>query len=609
MATYNTLTKGSTGADVKKLQQNLIDKGYDLGKTGADGKYGAKTQAAVTQYQKDNKLTVDGMAGKQTQGALYTVPKTTTAAGNKQTMELNAGAPTGNKQTMELNAGAPAGTKELYSDNNNGSGVGVGAGVGAGAGVGQGNKTTNETDPLAPPAATAYDPATDTAYQSALATLLQVQQTAPTYKDSYSSQLQDVYNKIVNREKFSFDVNSDAMYQQYKDQYIAQGKLAMADTMGQAAAMNGGYGSSYGQSVGQQAYQGYMQQLNDRVPELYGMALDRYNQEGQDMLNQYAMLGDMADDEYAKYQDSLNKYYRDVDMARSEVDKAYDRGYGAYRDSVGDGQWQQSFDHGVEQDKIGNEQWEKSYAESVKQNEISNKQWQAQFDENVKQNDISNKQWEDSFEYGKKQDTIANDRLDRQEEREKKAENYNKVMSFVGTDYTPSDKELYVAGITRDQYNAMGKYYSGTGGTTAAGGTSAGNTTTRDNVKTMSSSEILEAIEGFVGLGAGDATYEDKVMADKNLHAFLADCVSTNRMSALQAEEYYGMYTYGAWVPPNEKAGTTTGTIAGFRGTVNPTGVVTQASPNLKGSSSDHFASVLAGGVARGPYHNIFSKK
>lgn len=187
------------------------------------------------------------------------------------------------------------------------------------------NASTSTQSPAANDTPTTYDPAVDAAYQSALSALMQAQNNAPVYNDSFSPKLQDVYNQIVNREKFSFDINSDAMYQQMKDQYIAQGKLAAADTMGQAAAMNGGYGSSYGQSVGQQAYQGYMQQLGDVVPEVYGMALDRYNQEGQDLLAQYAMLGDMADDEYAKYQDSLNKYYTDLDIARTEVGKAYNK--------------------------------------------------------------------------------------------------------------------------------------------------------------------------------------------------------------------------------------------------------------------------------------------
>ena len=454
MATYNTLTKGSTGADVKKLQQSLIDKGYDLGPTGADGKYGAKTQAAVTQYQKDNKLTVDGMAGKQTQGSLYTVAKPTTtttgttATGTKQNTVLSAG-DTVNKEKTVLGANEPI-TKEKLSD-----------GAASGSASGSGNEQTHETDPLAPPTPTAYDPTTDAAYQSALATLLQVQQATPTYKDSYSSQLQDIYDKIVNREKFSYDVNSDAMYQQMKDQYIAQGKMAMQDTMGQAAALNGGYGSSYSQSVGQQAYQGYMQQLNDNIPELYDRALAQYNQEGQDMLTQYSMLGDMADDEYQKYLTEMDMYYKNLDMARQDAETAYNRGYGAYRDSVGDSQWQQQYAETVKQNEIANSQWQQSFDENVKQNEIGNQQWEESFGYQKEQDAISNNQWQQSFDHEVEQDKIANERYEdellKEEERNTKSEYYNRVMSYIGTDYVPTDKELYVAGITREQYNAINR--------------------------------------------------------------------------------------------------------------------------------------------------------
>jgi hypothetical protein len=47
-------------------------------------------------------------------------------------------------------------------------------------------------------------------------------------------------NEILNRKDFSYDLNGDMLYQQYKDNYINQGKMAMMDTMGQASAMTGG---------------------------------------------------------------------------------------------------------------------------------------------------------------------------------------------------------------------------------------------------------------------------------------------------------------------------------------------------------------------------------
>ena len=64
-----TLRSGSKGDDVVKLQTALNALGYDCGE--ADGIFGAKTEAAVRNFQRDHSLTVDGIAGKATQAALY----------------------------------------------------------------------------------------------------------------------------------------------------------------------------------------------------------------------------------------------------------------------------------------------------------------------------------------------------------------------------------------------------------------------------------------------------------------------------------------------------------------------------------------------------------
>lgn len=120
-----------------------------------------------------------------------------------------------------------------------------------------------------------------------------------------------IMNKIFNREPFSYDVNGDALYQQYKDQYVNQGKMAMMDTMGQAAAMTGGYGNSYAQSVGQQAYQGYLQQLTDKVPELYQLALSKYQMEGDELYNQYGLYSDQYKNEYGQHRDAVSDYQFD----------------------------------------------------------------------------------------------------------------------------------------------------------------------------------------------------------------------------------------------------------------------------------------------------------
>ena len=81
------------------------------------------------------------------------------------------------------------------------------------------------------------------------------------YTSQWQGQLSDAIGKILDRKEFSYDVNSDALYQQYKDRYVQGGKMAMMDTLGQAATLTGGYGNSYAQAAGQQAYQGYLQGL------------------------------------------------------------------------------------------------------------------------------------------------------------------------------------------------------------------------------------------------------------------------------------------------------------------------------------------------------------
>jgi hypothetical protein len=143
------------------------------------------------------------------------------------------------------------------------------------------------------------------------------------YQSTWQDQLRDTASKIINREKFTYDLNGDALYKQYKDRYIQQGKQAMMDTMGQAATLTGGYGNSYAQTVGQQTYQGYLQGLNDQVPALYQLALDKYNSEGDQLRGNMSLLMQQDDIDYGRYRDDL----ADRDNAFSKL-MALMTGYG-----------------------------------------------------------------------------------------------------------------------------------------------------------------------------------------------------------------------------------------------------------------------------------------
>lgn len=138
------------------------------------------------------------------------------------------------------------------------------------------------------------------------------------------TQLSQLYDRIMNREQFNYDLNGDALYQQYKDRYQNLGRQAMMDTMGNATALTGGYGSSYATTAGNQAYQQYLQQLNDVVPELYQQAYNRYTQEGNDLLNQYNMA-------YGQYRDAVGDWENERSYANSDYWQRYNADYADYQ--------------------------------------------------------------------------------------------------------------------------------------------------------------------------------------------------------------------------------------------------------------------------------------
>lgn len=267
-----------------------------------DGVFGNKTYDAVLDYQRKNNLAVDGVVGNETWGSL----------GKQQA-----------QQAAPAQQSAPAAS--TY---------------------------------------TPYDPSSNQAYQEALAALKNAQGGTPQYNGTYDGQLKDLYDKIVNREKFSYDIAGDPLYQQYKDQYTLQGKMAMMDTMGQAAGLTGGYGSSYGQAVGQQQYNAYLQKLTDVIPELYKQAYAQYQDEGDALSKQYGMLGDLAGEEYSKYQDAYNRWFAERGYAQDNADEAYNRGYNQWLQELN----QRNADREYEMEQRQFEESVRQYNETLAEN-------------------------------------------------------------------------------------------------------------------------------------------------------------------------------------------------------------------------------------------------
>lgn len=178
-------------------------------------------------------------------------------------------------------------------------------------------------------------------------------------------------NEINNRDKFTYDLNADALYQQYKDNYINQGRQAMMDTMGQAAAMTGGYGNSYAATVGNQTYQGYLQNLNNIVPELYQMAMSRYQMEGDQLNNRFAVLQADKDSELNLYNTKLKRLTGDRDYYANDYHNIYNTAlseWNSNRDYDTSLFWNEhNAGYQAEQDAIANALAQKQYDLEVQQ--------------------------------------------------------------------------------------------------------------------------------------------------------------------------------------------------------------------------------------------------
>ena len=162
-----------------------------------------------------------------------------------------------------------------------------------------------------------------------------LQQSKPQdYVSQYDADISNAYQQIMGRQPFKYDLNADMLYQQYKDQYQTLGKQAMIDTMGQAAGLTGGYGNSYAATVGNQAYQGYLQQLNNIIPDLYDRALNQYAMEGDALMDRYNLAKDMDAAAYGKWQDAYNRWFAERGAAEDTYNTERGFDYGMYQDAL-----------------------------------------------------------------------------------------------------------------------------------------------------------------------------------------------------------------------------------------------------------------------------------
>lgn len=139
-------------------------------------------------------------------------------------------------------------------------------------------------------------------------------------RTSYSDKIDSLMAQIEGRGKFSYDFDKDPLFQNALASAMNAGQQAMQDTIGQASALTGGYGSSYATSVGNQAYNEFVQGAYDQLPQFYGLALDAYNAEGSELYNQLGMYQTADQNEYSRL---MSAYEANLANAQNMYNQEY----------------------------------------------------------------------------------------------------------------------------------------------------------------------------------------------------------------------------------------------------------------------------------------------
>ncbi|MBP5725941.1 MAG: hypothetical protein J6Y48_02585 [Clostridia bacterium] len=261
-----------------------------------------------------------------------------------------------------------------------------------------------------------------------------------TYNSKYSAQLDSILQQVTNPEKFKYSFNGDELFKSYADLYTQKGKQASLDSMGQAAALTGGYGNSYAQQAGNQQYQQYLLGLYDKGMDLYDRAYQRYLGDQEQRQNAYNMLANADQTDYGRYRDTVGDWQNELDywtnMYNTESDRDYSR-YGDQRDY-----WTQ-----LAQVENADYRSEQERQEAIRQFNMNYEEQQRQFNENLAE---TRRQFDEKYEYEK------------MSEQQKYA--YNYAMAILEKGQMPSDEMLKAAGLSKEDAKKLMKQVTSGGG-------------------------------------------------------------------------------------------------------------------------------------------------
>ena len=155
--------------------------------------------------------------------------------------------------------------------------------------------------------------------------------------NAWYQQARQTAEALLSRPAFTYDAAADPLYRAAKEDYVRQGRQAMEDTLGRAAALSGGYASSYAQTQGARAYEAQLDRLAALLPDYYEQARRGYDRETEALRDELSTALGLYDKDYQSWLDRQEARERAASAATRQ--EQWEREFAEDHD-----RWQAEFD-------------------------------------------------------------------------------------------------------------------------------------------------------------------------------------------------------------------------------------------------------------------------
>lgn len=228
------------------------------------------------------------------------------------------------------------------------------------------------------------------------------------FENPYADEVDGLVDKIANRQDFSYDPDTDPIYQNYRETYLREGNRAREDTLGSMAAMTGGMPSTAATAAAEQAQNYYNAKMADTIPALYQQAFDMYMGQASQAINDLSAIRSASNDALNQWGANLGLVQNQLGALQTASDTSYNRDYT---------KWQSDY-------QVGSDLWNREFQQ-------------------------------DQFDFSK-YESEANRRLQNQQFNRQRLDE----MMMMG--YEPTEKDSENTGYTlkqlKDRYNAIKNY-------------------------------------------------------------------------------------------------------------------------------------------------------